>query len=761
LSILKYLVLGALAIAALVLRPGTAEASLENHTQAWCKPRTDADQILLDGAFAQLIFKADGDLVLQPLNRLVKKIWSSGTGSTGAKICFDTSGALAIYDAAGARLWSRSGGSAPDPGPGTYPYDDILRLSQCNLQGRYRIYRPTSDGWSLGDPILTRGTLWSQDAACPVVSQSVVGDDWCLDNTAEREIVQTPWSKLLWKPGGSLALVGTGISEGQVLWSTPTAGAGQKLCFEPTGRLAIFDSLERAIWSTTPDTTTTRSHLLSLDDCSLDVRPADGSGPQWTSPHRCPQTTMLTNTSVAAGPSDVVLLENNQARLSFQTDGNLVLRSAVGDEVWHSALAPNRGKRLAFQTDGNLVIYDANNAPAWGAKMAGQGISLLELDGCAFSLKTSTETRWSRGGSTCPAGAITNTPAWEIAASGNLTLLRTPESRLVWQADGNLVLYTTSGAPVWASNTDGRGKGLYFQPDGNLVVYKTLGTMSGSEAIWSSGTWYSGGADHALRLGDHCTMTITDPSGSTVKWTGNSSCTVVNYTFERTEGSSTFGAGMRTHLTARDDGTARLDSTTGVDITILGSRNELLSASGYQTETDSGSDGNNFSITVLGESAASVNVTYEKTFFERSRTFTVGIVPVFVSVGASGSVGLGLSFSGGTLTLTPSAGIHATVAAGVGGECDVGGASAGVRGSLTLIEIGLPISLKLYVENGAPKYTIQGDLTLATLSGRLELYAEAYVKICWVKVSADWSYTLFSWSGVEWTKNLFSKSGTF
>lgn len=316
-SILKYLVLGALAIAALVLRPGTAEASLENHTQAWCKPRTDADQTIVDGAFAQLIFKADGDLVLQPLNHLVKKIWSSGTGGTGAKLCLDTSGALAIYDAAGARLWSRSGGSVPEPGPGTYPYDDILRLSQCNLQSRYRIYYSTSDGWSLGDPIRTRGTLWSQDAACPVVSQSVVGDDWCLDNTAEREIVQTPWSKLVWKPGGSLALVGTGISEGQVLWSTPTAGAGQKLCFEPTGRLAIFDSLERAIWSTTPDTTTTRSHLLSLDNCSLDIKPADGSAPMWTSPRGCPQTTMLTNTSVTTGPSDVVLLENEQATAAF------------------------------------------------------------------------------------------------------------------------------------------------------------------------------------------------------------------------------------------------------------------------------------------------------------------------------------------------------------------------------------------------------------------------------------------------------------
>jgi hypothetical protein len=65
------------------------------------------------------------------------------------------------------------------------------------------------------------------------------------------------------------------------------------------------------------------------------------------------------------------------------------------------------------------------------------------------------------------------------------------------------------------------------------------------------------------------------------------------------------------------------------------------------------------------------------------------------------------------------------------------------------------------MDGGQPKYTIKGDLTIRTLDGALELYAEAYIKICMVKVSADWSYKLFGWSGYEWTKNLFHKSGGF
>ena len=603
--------------------------------------------------------------------------------------------------------------------------------------------------------------MWSRAAACPVLSRSAVGDDWCFDTSAERQILQGPWAKLLWKPGGFLTLLGAGSHEGEVLWASPTASRGKQLCFEPTGRLVIFDQGMQPVWHTDPDTTTTSTHMLGLDDCALEIKSLDATTPVWTFPKRCPQTTSLRNVDFAVGTGDRVVLENDAARLVFQADGNLVLRSISGDEVWHSALPAGRGKRLAFQTDGNLVIYDAANAAAWAANTYGQSVALLELDGCAFSLKTWSETLWTRGAATCPAATLTNTPSWSLPASGALTLVRTPESRLVWQGDGNLVLYTTGGAPVWSSNTGGAGKALSFQPDGNLVVYRSLGTSAPSEALWASNTWVTGGASHALRLGDHCTLAITDPSGATTKQTMNDSCTVVNYTFERYDGNSTLGVGMRTHLTAKDNGTARLDSTTGVDVTIFGERKELLSAAGYQTETDDGSDLGNASVTIYGESAVVLNATVEKTFFEESKTFNVGPVPVFVSAGASGSLGLGASFADGALTITPVAGIYATVSAGVGGECDIGGASAGIRGSVTLVEIGLPISLKLFLENGQPKYTIRGDLTISSLSGSLALYAEAYVKICFVKISAEWSYTLFGWTGFEWTKNLFAKTGTF
>jgi hypothetical protein len=287
---------------------------------------------------------------------------------------------------------------------------------------------------------------------------------------------------------------------GPLVWAVPSdTQIGKKLCYETSGRLVIYDANNQPVWQT-PAGATTTSYLLGLDDCNISIKPLDGSALLWSNPSRCPQTRLfllpgeVNKIDIPVGTADVVLAENAQARLLFQPDGNLVLRSDSGDEVWHSALVAGRGKRLSLQADGNLVIYDGAGIARWAAGTNDMGVTILDLDGCAFALKTQTATKFYRGAPTCPAGTLTNMPAWSISASGNQTLLRTPDSRLVWQWDGNLVLYTATGAAVWASNTDGPGKALSFQADGNLVVYRTTGTVTPADALWSSGTWYTGGA---------------------------------------------------------------------------------------------------------------------------------------------------------------------------------------------------------------------------------------------------------------------------
>lgn len=82
-----------------------------------------------------------------------------------------------------------------------------------------------------------------------------------------------------------------------------------------------------------------------------------------------------------------------------------------------------------------------------------------------------------------------------------------------YQPDGNLVLYTASNIPVFASNTPGTSPGAtVMQGDGNLVIYDGTGTP-----IWATGTWGNPGA--FLTLGDDGSLSIISADGSTVLWT--------------------------------------------------------------------------------------------------------------------------------------------------------------------------------------------------------------------------------------------------
>lgn len=51
----------------------------------------------------------------------------------------------------------------------------------------------------------------------------------------------------------------------------------------------------------------------------------------------------------------------------------------------------------------------------------------------------------------------------------------TRKARLIFQSDGNLVVYDEDHRARFASNTLGRGHRLILQADGNLVIYDTRG----------------------------------------------------------------------------------------------------------------------------------------------------------------------------------------------------------------------------------------------------------------------------------------------
>lgn len=84
-------------------------------------------------------------------------------------------------------------------------------------------------------------------------------------------------------------------------------------------------------------------------------------------------------------------------------------------------------------------------------------------------------------------------------------------ARLIYQADGNVVVYNSRGA-IWHSGTEGASHGmLAMQGDGNLVLYD-----AGGQSIWSSGTNAVPGA--YVSLDDAGAFRVVSDQGVTVWW---------------------------------------------------------------------------------------------------------------------------------------------------------------------------------------------------------------------------------------------------
>jgi len=87
--------------------------------------------------------------------------------------------------------------------------------------------------------------------------------------------------------------------------------------------------------------------------------------------------------------------------------------------------------------------------------------------------------------------------------------------RLVYQVDGNLVLYQGSN-PLWASATYGTTPGFVaMQADGNFVVYDSTG------AVWASNTW---GHPRAFLVVQDDGNTVIYSTGSSPLWAANTCC---------------------------------------------------------------------------------------------------------------------------------------------------------------------------------------------------------------------------------------------
>ncbi|MEZ4294940.1 MAG: hypothetical protein R3B70_08175 [Polyangiaceae bacterium] len=182
----------------------------------------------------------------------------------------------------------------------------------------------------------------------------------------------------------------------------------------------------------------------------------------------------------------------------------------------------------------------------------------------------------------------------------------------------------------------------------------------------------------------------------------------------------------------------------GLSLTFVEAKYGVASVSGSGSWGDDGVD---FSIDV----SASVDAS-----------LTLAGVPLVFSAGGSGAVGMSVDASAtGTtysssqssinFSATPYTELALTAEAGVG----VSWASVGVYGSLTLLEVSVPMvnSLTLTPTTSFPTttsatmtYTTSGYLTLSSLGGEVGVYAKVG--------PLKYTYAVFDWDGVTWYDEL-------
>lgn len=170
-------------------------------------------------------------------------------------------------------------------------------------------------------------------------------------------------------------------------------------------------------------------------------------------------------------------------RLVAQGDGHLVQYSPTGIPVWYTGVhGPGVGPPV-MQADGNLVIRRGDTI-AWSSNTAGNPGARLVVQGDGNLVIYSRDGRplwWTWDGVTLPAGR--SMPVGLQLTSPN------QQVRLVPQGDGNLVLYGPRG-PLWQSDTRGTNGRLALQGDGNLVLYNGSGAP----------LWFTGKKPGAARL---------------------------------------------------------------------------------------------------------------------------------------------------------------------------------------------------------------------------------------------------------------------
>jgi hypothetical protein len=202
----------------------------------------------------------------------------------------------------------------------------------------------------------------------------------------------------------------------------------------------------------------------------------------------------------------------------------------------------------------------------------------------------------------------------------------------------------------------------------------------------------------------------------------------------------------------------------GASATLFGQNLTILDVDGYVG--DNSGLVNKLAVTAAGTSIYSASVspsvgysyTLEKAFIDHDQQFMVGPIPVTLHADVTGSIGVSETLTASTSSLssvtTPNVNLTVNASAGVGGSF----LSAGVEGSLTLLDMSVPLNLG-YTSAGRT-FSASSSLNISTLDGSIDLYAQMKINMGFYTYKKKWTQDVASWDGYSFNKLLMSTSGS-
>ncbi|WP_162870102.1 DUF6531 domain-containing protein [Kitasatospora cineracea] len=167
----------------------------------------------------------------------------------------------------------------------------------------------------------------------------------------------------------------------------------------------------------------------------------DGRTTSVTLPYR--NRTIASGTTLTPG----TVIASNNARLTMQSDGNLVLTQIdTGRTAWSTDTYGHPGATATLQSDGNLVVTDTTGTILWASNTAGNtgAIAKVQDDGNFVIYNTAGTAVWS---SKTYRPALSNyTTTYTYDAAGNATTVVGKQTyTFTYDADGNRVTTKTDG----------------------------------------------------------------------------------------------------------------------------------------------------------------------------------------------------------------------------------------------------------------------------------------------------------------------------